>query len=187
MVEAKNHHFCYFIFNNLTLKKFSKNHKSTTPNIIFFRCIKSLNFARQGTIFKHDIDKNKQKIRQKIITVCYRSPDTMNDYFIPNLTTILTNIHKTNKPSYIVGDMNYNIINLNHHHATQDYHALLTAHMYHQVITKPTRVTDSTATLIDHIWHNDTSIGCTTLNNTPGIIYCDISDHLPVFLHTTSH
>ena len=137
--------------------------------------------------FKHDINKNKQTIRQKIITVCYRSPDTMNNYFIPNMTTIFTNIHKTNKPSYIVGDMNYNIINLNHHLPTQDYHALLTAHMYQQVITKPTRVTDTTATLIDHIWHNDTSIGCTTLNSCPGIIYSDISDHLPVFLQITSN
>ena len=83
--------------------------------------------------------------------------------------------------------MNYNIINLNHHLPTQDYHTLLTTHMYHQVITQPTRITDTTATLIDHIWHNDTSAGCTTLNNSPGIIYSDISDHLPVFLRITSN
>ena len=137
--------------------------------------------------FKHDININKRTIRQKLVTVCYRSPDTMNNDFIPNLTTILTNIYKTNKPSYIVGDINYNIINLNNHLPTQNYHSLLTTLMYQQVITKPTRVTDTTATLIDHIWHNDTSIGCTTLNNSPGIIYSDISDHLPVFLQITSN
>ena len=135
--------------------------------------------------FTHYINKTKQKSRQKLITVCYRSPDANNDYFLPNLTAILTNIHKTNKPSYIAGDMNYNIININHHLPTQDYHTLLTTHTYQQVITRPTRITDTTATLIDHIWHNDTSVGCTTLNNYPGIIYSDISDHLPVFLRIT--
>ena len=137
--------------------------------------------------YQHDMKKRKQKGRQKIFTACYRSPDANNKSFITNLTTILNNIFKTKKASYITGDMNYNIINVNHHHPTQEYHTLLTSHMYHQVISKPTRITDNTATLIDHIWHNDTSTGCTTLNNTPGIIYSDISDHLPIFLNISSN
>ena len=43
------------------------------------------------------------------------------------------------------------------------------------VITKPTRITSHTATLIDHIYTN-------TINRlTSGIATVDISDHLPVF------
>ena len=110
------------------------------------------------------------------MTVCYRSPDSDNKFFIDNLTPILADIHRTNKPSYIVGDTNYNLLNIDHHQQTDSYYALLTTHMYQQLITKPTRITDNSATLIDHIWHNDTSIGNSTLHSTPGIIYSDISD-----------
>ena len=48
------------------------------------------------------------------------------------------------------------------------------------VITKPTRITNHTATLIDHIYPNDVN------RLTSGIVTVDISDHLPVFcmVHT---
>ena len=44
------------------------------------------------------------------------------------------------------------------------------------LITKPTRITESNATLIDHIWTND--IRHTSLNRSH-IILTDITDHLP--------
>ena len=43
-------------------------------------------------------------------------------------------------------------------------------------ITKPTRVTYTSATLIDHIWSNDTMH-----NVKSGIVYTNISDHFPIF------
>ena len=43
-------------------------------------------------------------------------------------------------------------------------------------IAHPTRVTATSATLIDHLWTNN---GYHLLNN--GIIYSDISDHFPIF------
>ena len=43
------------------------------------------------------------------------------------------------------------------------------------IITKPTRLTDNTATLIDHIHTN-----CLQ-NFTSGILTVDITDHLPIF------
>ena len=44
------------------------------------------------------------------------------------------------------------------------------------VITKPTRITSHTATLIDHIYTN-----ASTDQIIPGIVTTDISDHLPTF------
>ena len=44
------------------------------------------------------------------------------------------------------------------------------------IITKPTRITDHTATLIDHIYTNTPEKLITS-----GICLADISDHLPVF------
>ena len=43
------------------------------------------------------------------------------------------------------------------------------------IITKPTRLTDHTATLIDHIYTNSLQ------NFTAGILTVDITDHLPIF------
>ena len=124
----------------------------------------------------------------RYVTVCYRSPDTDNkDLFLPNLTNTLKITHRSNKVSYIMGDMNYNLININHDKTTQDYYNLLSTYMYQQVITKPTRITETTSTIIDHIWHNDICIGNMTVDCTPGIIYCDISDHLPIFLNTVGN
>ena len=51
----------------------------------------------------------------KLFTVCYRSPDSQNTEFITHFSKILSLIQKTNKRSYIVGDLNYNLLNLDHH------------------------------------------------------------------------
>ena len=48
--------------------------------------------------------------------------------------------------------------------------------MFIPIITRPTRLTAHTATLIDNIFTN-----CLTHNITNGIIINDISDHLPIF------
>ena len=48
--------------------------------------------------------------------------------------------------------------------------------MFFPLITRPTRITSNTATLIDNIFTNN-------LNNlsVSGLMFCDISDHLPIF------
>ena len=47
--------------------------------------------------------------------------------------------------------------------------------MYFPTITKPTRVTDASATLIDHMWINRINY------YSSGILYTNISDHFPIF------
>ena len=49
---------------------------------------------------------------------------------------------------------------------------------YMPLILRPTRITHHTATLIDNIFTNDME---TIESSTNGILFCDISDHLPVF------
>ena len=48
--------------------------------------------------------------------------------------------------------------------------------MFFPLITRPTRITSNTATLIDNIFTSN-------LNNfsVSGLMFCDISDHLPIF------
>ena len=50
-----------------------------------------------------------------------------------------------------------------------------------ELITKPTRITTTSSTLIDHIY---TNMPATKL--TPGILINDLSDHLPVFVSINS-
>ena len=59
---------------------------------------------------------------------------------------------------------------------TEEYLNMLFANNILPIITKPTRLTGHTATLIDHIYTNSP-----LLNFTAGILTVDISDHLTVF------
>ena len=77
---------------------------------------------------------------------------------------------------YVLGDMNYNLINLDKHEPTNNYHNILTSCSFKPLITKPTRITDSSKTLIDHIWTND--LRNTSIHNSH-ILITDITDHLP--------
>ena len=53
----------------------------------------------------------------------------------------------------------------------------MTSNSFRTIITKPTRITDNSSTLIDHIWINDMSQS----NIESKIVLTDITDHLPIF------
>ena len=113
-----------------------------------------------------------------ISTVCYRSPSADNTTFLPNFKNVIDNIGK--KDSIVCGDFNYNLFNVEHHPATEEYYNYMNANSYIPVITKPTRVTATSATLIDHIWSNNLE-SCDRSQLKTGIIVDDLSDHLPIF------
>ena len=74
--------------------------------------------------------------------------------------------------------MNIDLLKHHAHQQTGRYLDMLFSHDLLPVITKPTRITSHTATLIDHIYTN-------TVNSlVSGILTIDISDHLPVFCMT---
>ena len=115
-------------------------------------------------------------IKNKPITFLniYRSPNNQNETFIDIFESIL---EKTlSKTCYILGDMNYNLLNHEKHTQTKTYLNMLTSASFKPLITKPTRVTETNMTLIDHIWTND--LKTTTINKSK-IIITDITDHLP--------
>ena len=76
----------------------------------------------------------------------------------------------------VLGDFDENLLKYSEDKQTSEYLDMLLSLGFMPIITKPTRITDHTATLIDHIY-----------TNTPekliksGICLSDISDHLPVF------
>ena len=89
---------------------------------------------------------------------------------------LMENLNQKNKPVHIVGDMNIDILKFAMHPPTENYINNLFASGFLQLITKPTRCQNNSATLIDHIITN-VSNGSFETN----IVISHISDHFPLF------
>ena len=116
-----------------------------------------------------------------IIGVIYRPPNTNLTDFLNKLQLILSKLKKEKKPCYLMGDFNLNIINSNQHEGTNQFLDLLYSHSFAPLIDRPTRITDHTSTLIDNIFCN-----AEPLTHLTGLLYTDISDHLPIFIFNRS-
>ena len=76
----------------------------------------------------------------------------------------------------IVSDFNINLLNFNIHPETAEYTDLHMSQRLLPMITKPTHIYNSGASLIDHIFVSPTDNPVTT-----GVLLCDMSDHFPTF------
>ena len=76
----------------------------------------------------------------------------------------------------LVGDTNINVLNFKTHNDTRTYIDTLLNHRKLPLITLPTRVTNTSATVIDQI---STSFQSDFYDS--GIILSSLSDHFPVF------
>ena len=86
------------------------------------------------------------------------------------------------KHGIIMGDMNIDLLKYQSHTNTCNYLDNIFSHGYLPTITKPTRVTPSTATLIDHCYTNDI-----VNNGSSGIIINDVADHFGTFYISSSN
>ena len=141
------------------------------------KVVKNLSYCdTYNNILTISITKNNKTFSS---TVCYRSPSKNNMTFLSNFKNIISEVGK--RDSIICGDFNYNLFNIQHHQLTEEYYNYMQANSYIPLITKPTRVTNTSTTLLDHIWTNNlqsieqSQIKC-------GILIEDLSDHLPIFL-----
>ena len=113
-----------------------------------------------------------------LIGVIYRPPNTDIDIFINHLMTILDKIKLENKSCHLMGDFNINLLNAESHSKTGNFLDILASYSLMPNITKPTRATEETSTLIDNIFCDNIK---ENLNTISGILYTDISDHFPIF------
>ena len=96
-----------------------------------------------------------QPHRKNIIVGCfYRPPDASVADFNKSLEGILSTISFENKLSYLMGDVNinHNILNSQSHQPSNEFINLMLSNSLYPLISKPTRITSSTATLIDNIY-----------------------------------
>ena len=83
----------------------------------------------------------------------------------------------SNKICYISGDFNLNLMNYDYHAPTNEFLNNMFSSGFRPLITSPIRLAEHSATLIDNI-----SCNALTYKEISGILYADISDHLPIFV-----
>lgn len=113
-----------------------------------------------------------------IIGVIYRIPNTSVSIFNDRVTDILNIVRRENKLCYFMGDFNLDLLKHEEHNLTSEFLNILYSCSVFPLITKPTRVTSETATLIDFILTNNLELNS---RHTQGILCCSISDHYGVF------
>ena len=111
-----------------------------------------------------------------IVGCVYRHPNADIVDFIDQLEEIIKGINDRKQTVYILGDFNIDLLKYEDHKPTEDYVNMLFSYSLFPIITKPTRITSHSATLIDHIYTNSAIFDLTA-----GILTHDITDHLPVF------
>ena len=75
-----------------------------------------------------------------------------------------------------MGDFNIDVIKIGNNTTADAFVNQLLSSSFYPLITKPTRITERSATLIDNILANRLNN-----NNINGILFSDLSDHLPLF------
>ena len=116
--------------------------------------------------------------KNMIINTIYRQPDGKIKPFKKFIKNIMLKIERSNKPVYLVGDFNLNILDYEINKRVKNFFNLIFQYSLIPIINKPTRVTNKSITAIDHIITN--AYLSSKIN--AGIIKTDISDHFPVFL-----
>ena len=119
-----------------------------------------------------------QKDSSNVIIGCiYRPPGTDVSLFNTELLSLLNVINcKNNKMSaFIMGDFNLDLLHSDSHGPTGEFLNIMISNSFLPTICHPTRITETSATLIDNIFTNNIRFKMDT-----AIVYSDVSDHLPV-------
>ena len=107
--------------------------------------------------------------------ICIPPNQNVNN-FVKNVNKLMAKISLENKLCYIMDDFNLNLMNYHSHQLTSEFLDIVYSNMFFLLITRPTRITSNTATLIDNIFTNNFDhFFCS------GLLFTDISDHLPIF------
>jgi hypothetical protein len=114
--------------------------------------------------------------KNHIFGTIYRRPGSNITHFNNLLSEKLQIISLENKPIIHMGDYNIDLLKSDSHSPTNDFLDLNMHHTLLPVITRPTRVTNSTATIIDNIFSNYLDLS----KLTTCILPIDISDHFPI-------
>ena len=137
-----------------------------------------LNIDHSESVFIELFNSFKKNV---IIGNIYRAHGTDLNLFVDDLDTCLSKLSNENKHCYIAGDFNLDLLK----HDTNIHISNYLNTFYHYdmrpLIDRPTRITPSSATLIDNIFTN-----VLTHKIKSGVFVTSLTDHFPIFQITKS-
>jgi hypothetical protein len=113
--------------------------------------------------------------KQVNIIGVYKPPDASVDDFNTSFFHMINIPTVIRSKCAILGDFNINLAENNLPRSTKYFCDEFRSNTFFPVITEPTRVTENSSTLIDHIWTN-------YINSKSGVIQVNISDHYIIFI-----
>ena len=127
-------------------------------------------------VYEHCIIEVKLKTEKIICCSGYHAPNTDTEVFLKEYEKIVENINRTIKTKVVMGlDHNLDLLNYGKHRPTREFVCINENNNLVPGITRRTRITNTSATLIDNIFVSDTYVPMILSQ----IIIDDISDHLP--------
>ena len=113
--------------------------------------------------------------RTAILGNVYRSPSRNAEKFNALFDNVLQKLHRhaKNKFLYLVGDFNQDLIKYDTDANSQNLIDMCMSHGLAQLVSRPTRITNSSATLIDHVYTNNVE-NVKSCN----VLTVDLTDHL---------
>ena len=117
------------------------------------------------SVFVEIVQRNNEE--NFIMGCLYKPPNVQTEIFHDEIKQVLAKIGFENKLCFLFGDFNINILNADSHVVVVI--DLMYSNGFYPLISKPTRITSHSATLIDNIFSND-------LDNhkNSGILWSDI-------------
>ena len=100
------------------------------------------------------IEIDQEEGKNTIVGVLYKA-HTSRDNFITDISPTFETMSNENKTCYLMGDFNIDLLKEEVCRPIRDYFNLLFSHSFLPKIVKPTRITPTTATLIDNILTNN--------------------------------
>ena len=183
--QLKNKPHDYFQLPNYNLEYMNRVGRNSGGVCLYIRndikyklrpdlCRANSNF--ESCFIEIENDKN----RNIIVGVIYRS-HTSIDCFNADIDSIFQILAKENKIHYLLGDFNIDLLKDETHRPTSDFLDLIYSYHLVPTILKPTRITETSATIIDNIITNSNE------NIKTGIIVTDITDHFPTVYYKNSN
>ena len=127
-------------------------------------------FSTCETVF---VEINVPKGQNVIVGVLYRPPKSNVDNYLTYFDSLLKRLSKENKQIYLLGDYNLDLLKVNSNKVLSIMN-IISLYGFYVQINIPTRISKTSATLIDNILANTNELQS-------GVLYSSITDHLPVF------
>ena len=119
---------------------------------------------------------NNNSTKTILIGSIYRHPTEDSNKFLEDFSDCMEKLADEKKMFYIIGDINIDINKTNQNSLQADrYMQVTTSNEAFSLLTKPTRVTNKTATVIHHIFTNDTAHSIL-----PRVIPTSLTDHYAI-------